>query len=324
MEALRQTPVKKKMNRKKIWEQMKRYKYLYLLIAPSLIVHFIFAYLPIGGIVIAFKDYDIIKGLWASPWCGFQNFIDIFTKPGFSDKLLGATLNTLHFSSLILFFGTPFPILLAILFNELKLNKFKKFTQTVSYLPHFLSWVAVGGIFYSVFATYGIWNDILVKFFGLFGVEYVRTNLMMEAKNFPAVLFWTNIWKTIGWSSIIYLAAITGINQDLYDAAKVDGCNRFGQMWYVTIPGILPTILILFIMSVGSLFSVNFDQVFNLQNAFIQEKTEVLDTLTYQLGIKQAQYSFTAAFGVIHSVIGFTLTWTTNKISKTLSGVGIW
>lgn len=324
MQTLQSNNTLKKAKMQKTWARMKRYKFLYLLLAPSVILHIIFSYLPIGGIVIAFKDYDIIKGLWDSPWCGFQNFIDIFTKPGFSDKLLSATLNTLHYSSLILFLGTPCPIILAILFNELKLNKFKRFAQTVSYLPHFLSWVAIGGIFYSVFATYGVWNDLLAYVFGIFGMDFERTNLMMDAKNFPAVIYWSNLWVTLGWSSIIYLSAIMGINQDLYDAAKVDGCNRFGQTLHVTIPGIMPTVLILFIMSFGGLFSSNFDQVFNLQNAYIQEETEVIGTLTYQLGIRQAQYSFTAAFGIVQSLISFILTWTVNKISKVVSGVGIW
>ncbi len=304
--------------------KMRKYKFLYILLLPAIIWTLIFSYVPLGGIVIAFQKYDIIKGITGSPFCSLDNFYQIFNKPAFSTKLLSATLNTLLYSSVVLFLGTPFPIILAILFNELKNTYVKKVAQTLSYLPTFLSWVAVSGMFYSIFATYGIWNDILEMCANFLHLQFERKNIMMDSKNFVHVVFWVNLWKTVGWSSIIYLAAITGINQEMYEAARIDGCSRFKQAIYITIPSIVPTMVILFIMSFGGLLSSNFDLVFTFQNAYIQEKTEIIDTLTYRLGILQGEYSFTMAFGIVKSIISIILTVVCNKVCKKISGVGLW
>lgn len=305
------------MSRRELNAKLKRYKFLYLLLIPALVYTLIFNYLPLFGLVMAFQDYDIIGGIFASKFVGLANFIKVFSTP----KLLHAVKNTLIYSSVGLFCGTPFPIILALLLNEIKFKTFKKVTQTISYLPHFLSWVSVVGMLSTFFATYGTYNDILAK---LFGESYERVNILMDAKYFLPVIFWSGIWKGIGWSSIIYLAAITGIDQSLYEAATVDGCSRFKQAFYITIPSIMPTIIIIFIMGMGGLLSSNFEQVYGFQNIYTQESTEVISTLAFRMGIQNGQYSLTTALGLAQSAISFLLVYSSNIIVKKLSGTGIW
>lgn len=305
------------LDRKKTWIKVKRYKFLYLLLLPALVYTLIFNYIPLGGIVMAFQDYDIIGGIFASPFVGFDNFIKVFSTP----KMLHAIKNTLIYSTVGLFFGTPFPIILALLLNEIKSKSFKKVTQTISYLPHFLSWISVIGMISTIFATYGTYNDIMAA---IFGSSYERVNILMDSKYFLPILFWSGIWKGIGWNSIIYLAAIAGIDQSMYEAASIDGCGRLKQAWYITIPTILPTIIILFIMSMGGLVSSNFEQVYGLQNLYTQEATETINTLVFRLGIQNGQYSVSTAFGLAQSLVSFLLVFTSNAIIKRLSGTGIW
>ena len=306
-----------KMDRKELRAKLKRYKFLFFLVLPGLIYTLVFCYIPMCGIVLAFQDYDIIGGIFNSPWVGFDNFVKVFSTP----KMLHAIKNTLIYSSIGLFGGTPFPIILALLLNEVKMKSFKKITQTISYLPHFLSWVSVVGMLSGFFATYGTYNDIMAR---LFGENYERINILMDSKYFLPVIFWSNIWKSVGWSSIIYLAAITGIDQSMYEAATVDGCSRLKQVFYITIPSIMPTILILFIMSMGNLVGSNFEQVFGFQNLYTQEATETINTLIYRMGIQNGQYSLSTAFGVAQNAVSFLLVFTSNWIVKKLSGTGIW
>ncbi len=307
----------KKKARAKTIEKMKRYRFIYLLTLPAIILVFIFNYIPLGGIIIAFQDYDIIGGITKSDFVGLQNFIEVFSAP----KFLSAIKNTLIYSGMIMFFGAPFPITLAILFNELKGKYFKKTVQTVSYLPYFLSWVSVVGMIYGIFATDGTFNDLMIKFVG---EDWERINILRDAKNFPHIIFWTDQWKNIGWNSIVYLAAIAGIDQGLYEAAKIDGCGRLRQIWYITVPCILPTFVVLFVMSAGSLMNSNFEQVLGFQNIYIQEQTETINTLIYRQGVLSGEYATSTAFGLAQGVISFLLVVIANKLSNKISGMGIW
>ncbi len=297
--------------------EFKKHKFLLGLLMPAVILVFIFCYLPMLGLVMAFQDYDIIKGIMGSKFVGFDNFVHIFTMP----KFLKAIKNTLFYSSVTLFIGTPFPIVLALMFNELRCQKFKRVVQTVSYLPYFLSWISVIGMFYAMFSMDGLYNDIMEK---IVGEGYESVNILMESKNFVGVLFWSNQWKNIGWNSIIFLAAIAGIDPSLYEAAIIDGCGKMKQMWYITLPTIMPTIAIVFIMATASLVTSNFEQVFGFQNLYIQEETEVINTLVYRQGIQNAEYSLSTAFGFAQGAISFALVYVSNKIVKKISGVGIW
>ncbi len=306
-----------KMSAGDTWAKMKKYRFLYLLLAGAIVWTIIFCYLPLGGLVIAFQNFKIKAGIFGSPFVGLDNFIKVLTIP----KFLGSIKNTVVYSATNLFLGLPFPIVFALMMNEIQQTHYKKLVQTVSYLPHFLSWVSVAGIFYSIFATDGFYNDLMVK---IFGASWERTNIMMNPDNFLGLIFWSLRWKEIGWGSIIYLAAITGIDPTLYEAAVVDGCKKMKQIRYITIPCIAPTILTLFIMSMGSLFQTSFDQIISFQNLYTQEYTETLNTIAYRQGIQGGQYSLTTALGIMQGLVSCGLVFGSNWIVKKLSGTGIW
>lgn len=297
--------------------KIRRYKLLYFLLLPAFIYTLIFCYLPLPGAVMAFQKYNIIKGFAGSSFVGFDNFIKIFTM----DKFLFAIRNTLVYSSVILFLGFPLPIILALMFNELRNMMFKKIVQTISYMPYFLSWASVVALFYTFFAVYGPYNDFRVWLLGE-GVE--RVNILMEPSNFLAIIFGSHLWKSLGWSSVIFLAAIAGIDGSLYEAAVMDGCGRFKQMWYITLPSIMPTAVILLILATGGLVNSNFEQVYGMQNLFTQEQTEVINTLVYRQGLNIGDYSLATALGLLQGAVSFIIVFIVNKIAKRLSGTSIW
>ena len=222
---------------------------------------------------------------------------------------------------MILFCTTPFPILLALLFNELETDILKKVVQTISYLPYFLSWISVIGMFYAFFPRK---ERLTISELCLWAPIRERVNILMDSKNFLPILFLSNLWKNVGWSSVIYLAATMGIDPTLYESATVDGCGRLKQVWYITLPGIMPTIIILFIMATGSLVTSNFEQVYGFQNVVVQEQTEVINTLVYRQGIQNAQYSLATAFGVVQGAVSFLIVFVSNAIIKRATGTGIW
>ena len=300
-----------------ITSSIKRYKFIYLMLAPAVIYVLIFSYLPMLGVVMAFQDFDIIKGFRESPFVGIDNFVTIFTYP----KFLNAICNTLLYSSVLLFLGFPLPIMLALLFNELRSTILKKIVQTISYMPHFFSWISVIALFSAFFALDGTFNDLRIW---LFGEDVQRINILMDSKYFLGILFGSSIWKNIGWNSVIFLAAIAGIDQSMYEAAIVDGCGRFKQIFYITIPSIMGTVVIVLILNMGQLVTSNFEQVFGFQNVFTQEKTEVINTLVYRQGIMSGQYSLSTAFGLAQGIVSFLIVFITNKLAKKLSGIGIW
>lgn len=292
--------------------------FLYILLLPAIIITFIFAYLPMPGLIVAFQDYNMFKGILGSPWAemhGMKHIIDIVQLPALS----GAIINTVILSTITLLAGFPAAIILALLFNELRVGVFKKVVQTISYLPYFLSWISVIGIAITMLSKYGTVNDIMIH---IFGQDTERVMFLSKQELFIPILIMLTLWKEVGWNSIIYLAAISSIDVQLYEAAKMDGATRFQQARYITLPCIKSTAIILLIFSMGGLFRSNFELVYGMQNAFI--KFDVISTVVYSRGIMQGNYSMAAAVGFVEGLISFILVFVANKIAKAVSDVYIW
>lgn len=287
---------------------------LYILLLPIILLTFFFKYLPMPGVVMAFMDYDIFQG-FNSPWVGWDNFIEIFTVPSISASIL----NTLKLSVLNMIITFPLPIIFALLLNEIRSSAFKRIVQTISYLPHFLSWVAAIGMAYSIYSVDGIINDVRVMLMGE-GTERIRF-LASQSFFIPNALI-ISIWKTLGWSSIVFLSAIAGIDAELYEAANIDGANRFKQCIHITVPSIMPTAVMLFILNIGGILSDNFDLVYGLQNAFIDFET--LSTVVYKQGIAGGNYSVATALGLFQSGIGFLLVVGANWLSRKVNDIALW
>lgn len=294
-------------------ENIKRHWMLYVMILPGIVFYIVFKYIPLLGSIIAFQDYQIFKGLWHSPWVGLDNFRFLFSYQDFYQVLRNTAL--IAFYQLV--FGFPAPIILALLFNEIRSLIAKKTVQSLFYLPHFLSWVVVGGIVFELLSTQGIVNAIR----DLFGLEPIL--FMQEEKHFRLIVVLSSIWKEVGWGTIIYLAAIAGINPNLYEAAVVDGANRWKQTIYITIPMLFPTILVLFLLNIGNFLELGFDQIFNLLTPMTYAVGDIIETYVYRAGVLQGQYSLTTAIGIFQSVIGFTLLWIFNRFARK-SEQGLW
>jgi len=318
MSTIHKTNVKKVSGKNAgLFKTIERNKLLYLLLSGALIWTFVFCYLPMLGIVMAFQDFNIFKGFLGSKFVGFDNFVKIFSDPAFAK----AVKNTLLYSSVIQFLGFPAPIILALMFNEIRNRFFKRFVQTVSYLPYFLSWISVVALFYAFFEMSGPFNDFKALFLG---PDMERTNILMNPDNFLGILFASHLWKNVGWSSVIFLAAIAGIDPQLYEAAVIDGCSRWKQTIHITLPGIMPTVMIIFILSSGNLVTSNFEQVYGFHNLYVMEETQVVNTLVYKLGVQQGNYSIATAFGLAQGIVSFLIVYIVNKISKKISNIGIW
>lgn len=292
-------------------------KYAYLLILPAALFVFVFAYLPFAGLVLAFKNYDLLLGIFQSPWVGLDNFKMIFHQP----MMLKSIINTITYSSTTILFTFPIPIILAILLNELTNMRLKKVVQTISYVPHFISWISVIGLFYSFLASEGLLNSILGM---IFGESYTAKNFLMDSKHFLPILITSSIWKSTGWSSVIFLAAIAGIDGSLYEAAKIDGSNKLRQIWHITLPGIKTTIIVVLVMSLGSLFTSNFEQVYGFQNVYTQDDTEVINTLIYRSGIQNGNYSVATAFGLSQGLVTVITILCVNALSKKVFETSLW
>ncbi|BBH22402.1 protein lplB [Paenibacillus baekrokdamisoli] len=291
-----------------------KYKALYLMLLPAVVFLIIFSYIPMYGATIAFKDFWIKKGILGSPWVGFAHFEKLFE----TDKFWQVFRNTIEINLLRLIFGFPAPIVLAILLNEVRHKLFKRSIQTIVYLPHFISWVTISGIIFSILSNEGLVNTI-IRAFGGENVNFLTSNSM-----FRPLLILSGIWKEIGWGTIIYLAALSGINPDLYEAATVDGANRFKQITHITLPSMVPIISILLILNFGSMMNGGFDQVFNLYNTMVYDSGDVIDTYVYRIGLTQGKYSVATAIGLFLNVINFVLLVMVNSIAKKLSGQGIY
>lgn len=292
-----------------------RDKWLYVMFLPVILYYVLFHYLPIGGIVIAFKDYNLFEGIWESPWVGFENFENFFNSIYFWRLLR----NTLAISLMDLIIGFPAPIILALMLNEVVHNTFKRVIQTISYLPHFVSMVVIAGLVFNFLSpSTGLINNLIAAVGG------ERVNFLADPKYFWIIFTLMNCWKGVGWASIIYLAALSGVDTSLYEAAIVDGAGRWKQTYYVTLPAILPTIVVLFIMRVGNILTVSYEGIILLYNPAIYETADVLSTYVYRRGLIDADYSFATAVGVFQSILSLILVILANKISKKVSESSLW
>ena len=294
----------------KIW----RSKYLMLMIFPAVVFYIIFCYIPMYGILMAFKDFKPKLGIMGSPWNGVDNFIRVFEKPNF----WLAFRNTLFIGSIKIVISFIAAILIALLLNELRMRRVKKTVQTIVTFPHFLSWVVVAGFVLSLFSYNGAVNSLIAAIGGS------RTNFLADKYFFFGLIFASDIWKEAGWGSIIYLATMAGIPQDQYEAADIDGATRLQKIWHITLPGIKATAILLLIMSVGGVLSAGFDQILNLGNPLIREDVNIIDTYIYYHAIVGSDSAGVGtAIGLFKSVIGFTLVIIVDRIAKACGERGI-
>lgn len=299
-----------------ITKKLIRFWPLYLMLVPCIIYYVLICYVPMGGVILAFKDYSFRKGIWGSPWVGFRYFRMFFTSYDFP-RLLRNTL-IVGFIKCILEF--PFAIILALLLNEFKNEKFKKISQTITYLPHFLSTVIIVTMLQRILApNIGVLN----QFIGKLGGDS-STFFLMEPKYFFQLLFSMDLWRNIGWDSIIYLAAISGVDAALYEAASIDGCSKLKKIWHITLPGIRGTIGLLFIMGVGGLLSSGFEQIYLLRTPGNMAVADTLDTFVLKMGLMNGQFGYATAVGLIQGVVGLILVIVCNRLSKRFTGVSLW
>lgn len=293
---------------------LKKNVHLYIMFLPIIVYYIVFKYAPLGGLIIAFKDYNLYDGIWSSPWAGLEHFQRLFSNP----QTLNIIRNTLVLSVLNIVVGFPFPIIVAILLNEVRKRWFLRSVQTLVYLPHFLNWVIVGGIVVTIFALErGIVNKLLGTLF-----DYSFPFLYNELSWITIYVF-AGVWKGAGWGAIIYLAALTSIDQHLYEAANLDGANKFRQIWHITLPCIRPTIVLLFILNIGNIMEVGFDQVWVLKNSVVSNVSEVISTYSYQTGLRGGQFSMATAMGLFESLVGLLLVVTANRVARHF-GQGLW
>lgn len=283
---------------------------LYLMLALPVLFVFIFKYIPMFGIVISFKDYLPAKGIFGSKWCGLENFEVLFHMPGFFQTLR----NTVVISLWKIVLGVIVPVVFTILLNEISKNWVKRSVQTLIYLPHFVSWVLLAGIFGKLLSGTGIVNQLL-EFFGTGPIIFLGDNQW-----FQPTLIITNIWKEFGYGTIVYLAAISGVNEDLYEAAQIDGAGHWQQMWHVTLPGIVPIILLMSALSMGNVLNAGFDQIFNLYSPVVYESGDILDTLVYRMGFDSGEFGISTAASLFKSLISCAMVVASYKIAWKTSG----
>jgi len=292
-----------------------KYGYYYLMLAPAIVLFALFSYVPMYGVIIAFKDYRFIDGIWGSPWVGFDYFEQFFHDVFFWRIIR----NTLTISGLHLLFGFPAPVVLALLFNELIHGKFKKFVQSVSYLPHFMSWVILASLLTEILSpSRGALNYVLT-FFGGKPIHFLA-----DPDTFVGMLVVTHIWQSVGWGSVVYLAAIAGISQDQYESATIDGAGRLQKIMHITLPSLVPIMTILFILNVGGIMNAGFDQIFNLYNPAVYRVADIIDTYVYRIGLLETKYGFSSAIGLFKNVIALALVMGTNFLVKRFNDYGIW
>ncbi len=292
---------------------IRKYRILYLMLLSALASYAVFQYAPMYGVIVAFKDFWITKGITGSPWVGFKHFEMFLT----DDKFWEVFRNTVIISLQRLVFAFPAPIILALLLNEVRMEKIKRTIQTIIYLPHFFSWVILSGILFSLLSDGGLVNLLIERMGG------EKIYVLMDSNYFRPLLVLSTIWKEAGWGTIIYLAALASISPEMYEAAIVDGANRWKQMIYITLPSLIPTISILLILAVGGLMDGGFDQVFNLYNPTVYDVGDIIQTYVYRIGLAGGQISEGAALGLFLSLINFVLLFSVHKIMKRLTGSGL-
>ena len=294
---------------------------LYVLVIPAVVYFLIFLYWPMYGVIIAFKDFSPGKGIWGSPWASvkgevqiFKHFINFFTSIHFKRTIR----NTLLISIYSLAVNWPLPIAFAILINEIRSSKFKKTVQTVTYLPHFISTVVMCGMLW-IFLR----NETGMVNFMLKAIGVGNVNFMGDPKYFRHIYVWSGVWQSTGWNTIIYMSTLSGMDTQMYEAANIDGANKWQQIWYITLPSLMPTAIMLLILNSGSIMSVGFEKVFLLQTDLTFETSDVISTLVYRKGLEEANYSFSSAVGLFNSAINCLLLVTVNQISKKLGDISM-
>jgi len=307
--------IKSKTTRAQVWKRMKRMKMLYILLLLPFLNLAIFHYAPLYGIIISFKDFKPGIGIWDSPWNQFGHFKSMFNDFVF----LRALRNTLIISVLRLLVGFTFPIIFALLINEITKTRFKRAVQSISYFPHFMSWVIIAGMVVEVFSPErGVVNYIIT----LFGGSPV--NFLSSKVFFIPILLISDVWKEVGWASIIYLASITSISPDIYEAAETDGANRFHKMIHITLPALVPVITILFLLRLGHILSGGFDQILNMYSPLVYEVGDIIDTYVYRSGLVDFRMDYAAAVGLFKNVVGIVLLITVNQIVRKFNDYGVW
>jgi putative aldouronate transport system permease protein len=307
--------MQRKDRQQKTAHYLRNYGQLYLLVIPAVIWTLIFCYWPMYGVQIAFKKYSFAAGIFGSKWVGMKHFSRFFASPNFKQILT----NTLGISLYGLVAGFPLPIILAIMLNEAVSEKFRKAVQMITYMPYFISTVAVCGmLLLFIRKDTGVINAVI----GLFGGE--KKELIAYPEYFWSITVWSGVWQGVGWSSIIYIAALSGVNPELVEAAIIDGANRFQKIWFVDIPEIAPTMIILLILNCGSLLSVGSEKILLLQNSLNMDASEVISTYVYRLGILNAQYDYTTAIGLFNSVVNVVLLILVNTVCSKLSTSSLW
>ncbi len=304
-------PVAAKRKSAKLLTKWYNQRYLQVMVLLGVAWMIIFNFIPLYGTIIAFKEYNLINTVTSAPWVGLDHFKAFLE----DDELSNIIRNTLGISLIKLIVGFPLPIIFALFLNELRSLRFKKTVQTISYLPHFLSWVILGGILATWLADVGIINKLLMS---LHFIDEPITYLA-EPSYFWSIVITSDIWKELGWSAIIYIAAMAGVSPELYEAATIDGAGRFQKMWHVTLPCIKGTIVILFILAVSGVLNSNFDQIFVLQNQLNADASNVIDTYVYKNGISQGRFSYATAMGFLKSIIALILLLLANSVSKRVS-----
>ena len=287
----------------------------YLLAVPGLLYYIIFMYGPMYGAIIAFKEFNPMKGIMGSPWSGFNHFIDFFSSPDFG-KLL---FNTLNISVSTLIWGFPAPIILALMLNEVQKSWCKKTVQTITYMPHFISLVVACGLIKIFVSDTGLVTTALSAI-RLAPAE----NMLGDKSKFVPIYVVSGIWQEIGWGSIIYIAALSGINQELYEAASIDGAGRWRQLFTVTLPGIMPTIVIMLILRMGSIMNLGFEKIILLYNPLTYDTADVISSYVYRRGLMESNYSYSTAVGLFNSLVNFVLLISANQISKRVNETSIW
>ena len=302
------------MRRNKLLKQIKASIPLYILIAPSLIILLVFSYIPLVGIVIAFKDYTPSLGFLGSPWVGFKHFIQFFNSYQFSLTLM----NTLKISIYSILIGFPLPLILALLCNQMRDGRFKKVFQVVTYLPHFISTMVICGMLIMFLSPE---SGLIANLFKQIGLDF--PNLLASPNRFAGIYVWSDVWQHIGWDSIIFLAALSTIDPTYYEAATIDGATRWQKIIKIDIPLIMPTAMILLILKVGGLLNVGFEKAFLLQNTLNLPGSEIISTYVYKMGLQSMQYSLSTAIGLFNTVVNIILLLSVNQISKKITNTGL-
>ncbi len=298
----------------KLLNRMKRERYIYLLLLPGVLYFIIYRYVPMAGLIIAFKDFNPFAGFLGSDWVGLKHFAKMFD----SSEVLRVLSNTIQISLLQIFVAFPVSIFLALMLNELRNETYKRFIQSMIYLPHFLSWVVVVGIFVVFMRGEGLINSVLAGF----GMEAIP--FLTDPSYFKPIVIIQVIWKEAGWGTIIFLAALSGVNPQLYEAAVIDGANRWRQLWHVTLPAIRGVIIILFILRLGSVMDTGFEQIFLMLNPFNMDSGNVLDTYVFFKGIQQGDISFATAVGMFKGLVGLVLVVAANRMAKRFGEDGLY